>query len=170
MFKRFSNDENAAIGLPVRLVVNVILLSVFIGLSAKAVNIFLSDMNEKKILGELDRIDKTASMMYIQGGARDINVPDDISGTIENIHVEIPDSISYVVLGGMPSGSGTLIRENPDSDNIFYYEMNDGRVHTRSSIARFMNNTGQPVVLYPGVYDLTMELVKDINGTYVSFR
>lgn len=169
----FLDNESAAEGLPMRLVVTVILLSVIIGLSAKAVYLFIDNANEKKLKGQLDLIDKSASLIYIQGGARDIDDPADFSGTVENIHVEIPDNAAFVVFGGMPTTDGNVSPPeagNLHTDNVFYYVLNDGRVQTRSSIARFSANTTEldrPFVLYPGEYDLTMELVKNKNGTYV---
>ena len=172
--KNFLDNDSAAEGLPMRLVVTVILLSVIIGLSAKAVSLFIDDANEKKLKGQLDLIDKRASVIYIQGGARDIDDPVDFSGTMENIHVEIPDNAAFVVFGGMPSSDGNPpAAGNLHTDNVFYYVLNDGRVQTRSSIARFSaNSTGldRPFVLYPGEYDLTMELVKNKNGTYVKIE
>jgi len=42
-------------------------LSVLIGLSSKAVSLFLNDVNEKKLKGEIDLIDKRAAMIYTQG-------------------------------------------------------------------------------------------------------
>ena len=172
--KNFIADDYAAEGLPMRLVVTVILLSVIIGLSSKAAFFIISDTNEKKLKGELDMIDKRASLIYIQGGARDIDNPDDSSGTMENIHVEIPDNIAFVVFGSMPSPDGNPPETgNPHTDNAYYYVLNDGRVQTKSSIARFSaNNTelDRPFVLYPGEYDLTMELVKNKNGTYVKIE
>src|SRR5660398_293249 len=66
------DNDSAAEGLPMRLVVTVILLSVIIGLSAKAATLFIDDANEKKLKGQLDLIDKRASVLYIQGGAQDI--------------------------------------------------------------------------------------------------
>lgn len=167
----FFYDDSAADGLPMRLVVTVILLAAIIALSLKASSYFLDDINEKKLKGELDLIDKRASVMYIQGGARNIEDPSDLSGTMENIHVEIPGNVDFVVFGSMPSPDGNPpAAGNLHTDNVFYYVLNDGRVQTRSSSARFCaNNTGldRPFVLGPGEYDLTMELVKNKNGTYV---
>ena len=109
--------------------------------------------------------------MYIQGGARDINRSDEFSGSFENIHLKIPDNTVFVVFGGMPSYDGAPPETaNQLTDNVFYYVLNDGKIQTRSSIARFCaNSTGmnKPFVVYPGDYDLTMELIKNINGTYV---
>jgi hypothetical protein len=71
----------------------------------------------------------------------------------------------------MPPSDGAMPEEeNLYTDNVFYYVLNDGRVQTRSSIARFSNSTGSPLVLYPGEYDLTMELIKNKNGTYVKIE
>jgi hypothetical protein len=79
-----------------------------------------------------------------------------------------------VVFGGMPSSDGDPPEiANQHTDNVFYYVLDDGRIKTISSVARFSaNNTGldKPFVLYPGDYDLTMELVKNKNGTYVKIE
>jgi len=170
----FLYEDSAAEGLPMRLVVTVVLFSVIIGITSKAAAIFINDENEKKLQGELDIINKRASQMYIQGGARDINKPDDFSGSFENIHLKIPDNAAFVVFGGMPSSDGAPQKtRNQHTDNVFYYVLNDGEIKTRSSVARFCaNGTGlnEPFVLYPGDYDLTMELVKNKNGTYVKIE
>jgi hypothetical protein len=170
----FLHEDTAAEGLPMRLVVTVVLLSVIIGLTSKAASLFLNDEKEKKLQGELDIINKRASQMYIQGGARDINISDDFSGSFENIHLKIPDNTAFVVFGGMPSSDGFPPETaNQHTDNVFYYVLNDGRIKTGSSISRFCaNGTGlnKPFVLYPGDYDLTMELVKNQNGTYVKIE
>ena len=116
------DNDSAAEGLPMRLVVTVILLSVIIGLSAKAATLFIDDANEKKLKGQLDLIDKRASVLYIQGGAQDIDDPADFSGTMENIHVEIPDNTAFVVFGTMPSPDGNPPGAgNLHTDNVFYF-------------------------------------------------
>jgi len=174
MKRKFLENDSAAEGLPMRLVITVILLSVIVGLSSKAASLFINDENEKKLQGELDLIDRRASLIYIHGGARDIDNPDDLSGTMENVHLEIPENFAFVVFGSMPSSDGNPPASgNPHTDNVFYYVLDDGRVQTKSSIARFSaNSTGldRPLVLSPGEYDLTMELVRNKNGTYVKIE
>ncbi|MFA4957391.1 MAG: hypothetical protein WC556_10525 [Candidatus Methanoperedens sp.] len=170
----FLHEDTAAEGLPMRLVVTVILLSVVIGITSKAAFLIINDEKEKKLQGELDLINMHASQMYIQGGARNINNPDDFSGSLENIHLKIPDIAAFVVFGAMPSSDGAPPETgNQHTDNVFYYVLNDGKVKTRSSIARFCANgteLNEPLVLYPGDYDLKMELVKNKNGTYVKIE
>lgn len=167
--KNLFDNDHAAEGLPMRLVVTVILLAVIIGLSAKAVTLFINDANEKKLIGELEMIEKHASVMYIQGGAKNIDDPLDFSGTVEYIHVEIPDTIEFVAFGGMPSyNNNSPDAGNLHADNAYYYILKDGRVQTRPSMARFFSYNGEkPLVLYPGEYYLKMELIKNKNGTYV---
>ena len=174
MVKTLLDDDHAADGLPMRLVVTVILLSVIIGLSSKAITLFMNDGKEKKLQGELDLIDARASVIYMQGGARDIDDPGDFSGTVENMHIEIPDNTAFVVFGAMPSSDGSpALTGDQYTDNVIYYVLDDGRVRSRSSLARFSgNSTGldRPFVLSPGKYDLTMKLVKNRNGTYVTIE
>lgn len=170
----FLHEDTAAEGLPMRLVVTVVLLSVIIGLTSKAATLFINDEKENTLQGELDILNKRASQMYIQGGARDINRSDDFAGSFENIHLKIPDNTVFVVFGGMPSSDGAPPETtNQHTDNVFYYVLNDGKIKTGSSIARFSANDtdlNRPFVLYPGDYDLTMELVKNNKGTYVKIE
>jgi hypothetical protein len=170
----FLHEDTAAEGLPMRLVVTVVLFSVIIGLTSKASSLFINDEKEKQLQGELEMINMCASQMYIQGGARDINKLDDFSGSFENIHLNIPDNTAFVVFGGMPSSDGAPPETgNYNTDNVFYYVQNDGKIKTSSSVARFCANgsgLNKPFVLYPGDYDLTMELVKNKNGTYVKIE
>jgi len=58
--------------------------------------------------------------MYIQGGARDINKPDDLSDSFFNIHLKIPDNTAFVVFGGMPSSDGAAPgTADQHTDNVF---------------------------------------------------
>jgi hypothetical protein len=154
-------DESAVEGMPMRIVVTVVLFAVILGLTGKAATDFIGDVKEKKLMDEVDRIEKRAALIYIQGGARDINDPGDLSGTVESIRVRIPDNAAFVVFGGMPDGAA-----DARTDNVYYYVLNSGRVQAKSSIARF---SGQ-AVFYPGDYELELELIKRSNGTFVAIR
>ncbi len=165
---KFLNDEAAVEGLPMRLVVTAVLLSAILVLCGTAAYNFLSDAKEKKLMGELNLIEKRAALMYVQGGARDVDNPDDFSGTMDNVHISIPDNAAFVVFGAMPGRTRDI-----HTDNIYYYVLTSGKVQVGSSIARFSagdTNLSEPVVLYPGDYELTLELVKNKNGTYVKIE
>ncbi|MBU4139785.1 MAG: hypothetical protein KJ729_07610 [Euryarchaeota archaeon] len=161
MLRRFLNDERAIEGMPMRIMVTVVLFAVILGITGKAASDFIGDVKEKKLMDELDRIEKRASVMYTAGGGRDIKNPDDLSGTMESIHVKIPDNAAYVVFGGMPDGAA-----DARTDNVYYYVLNNGRVQAKSSIARFSG----PAVFYPGEYEMTLELIRNNSGTYVEIR
>lgn len=159
--QRLLKDERAVEGLPMRIAVTAIIFSVILGVAGKAGFDFIWDAKEKKLMGELDLIEKRAAVMYVQGGARDIDDPADHSGTVESINVKIPDNTAFVVFGGMPDGAA-----DERTDNVYYYVLNDGRVQAKSSIARFLG----PAVFYPGEYELKLELVRNHNGTFVEIR
>jgi hypothetical protein len=142
-------------------VVTVVLFAVILGLTGKAASDFINDVKEKKLMDELDRIEKRAALIYTQGGARDINDPGDLSGTVEIISVKIPDNTAFVVFGGMPDSTA-----DARTDNVYYYVLNNGRVQAKSSIARFSGNA----VFYPGEYELTLELIRNNSGTFVEIR
>ncbi len=147
--------------MPMRIVVTVILFAVILGLIGKASSDFINDIKEKKLMDELDRIEKRAALIYTHGGARDINNPADLTGTKEIIRMKIPDNTAFVVFGDMPDGAA-----DARSDNVYYYVLNNGRVQAKSSTARFSGHT----VFYPGEYELELELIRNNSGTFVAIR
>ncbi|MDD5617133.1 MAG: hypothetical protein PHH85_13140 [Candidatus Methanoperedens sp.] len=161
MLNDLLKDESAVEGMPMRIVVTVVVFAVILGLTGKAASDFIGDVKEKKLMDELDRIEKRAAVMYLQGGARDMNNPSDLSGTTESIHVQIPDNTAFVVFGRMPDGAA-----DARTDNVYYYVLDNGRVQAKSSVARFSG----PAVFYPGEYELMLELVRNDNGTFVAIR
>lgn len=173
ILQRLKKDDSAAEGLPIRIVVALILFSVILGLSIKLFEDFTSDVKEKNLKGELDLIEKRAAVMYTYGGGRDFNNPNGFSGSIEKIHITVPDTIAFVVFGAMPSPDGKPpFHSDSHTDNVYYYVTNKGRLEVKSSMARFSDNvTGlnRPLVLYPGEYELELELVKNANGSYIKF-
>ncbi|TAN47325.1 MAG: hypothetical protein EPN24_00230 [Candidatus Methanoperedens sp.] len=154
-------DESAVEGMPMRIVVTVVIFSVILGLTGKAASDFIGDVKEKKLMDEIDRIEKRAALIYTHGGARDINNPGDLTGTVESMRVQIPDNAAFVVFGGMPDGAA-----DARTDNVYYYVLNNGRVQAKSSIARFSGTS----VFYPGEYELELELIRNNNGTFVAIR
>lgn len=144
-----------------RIIVTVVLFAVTLGLIGKAASDFINDMKEKKLMEELDRIEKHAALIYTNGGARDVGNMGDITGTAEIIRVNIPDNTAFVVFGGMPDGAA-----DSRSDNVYYYVLNNGRVQAKSSIARFSGH----FVFYPGEYELELELISNNSGKFVAIR
>jgi hypothetical protein len=94
----FLSDENAVEGMPMRIVVTVVIFAVILGLTGKAASDFIGDVKEKKLMDELDRIEKRTALIYTEGGGRDINDPGDLTGTVESIGVQIPDNTAFVII------------------------------------------------------------------------
>jgi hypothetical protein len=69
----------------------------------------------------------------------------------------------------MPSGGETVKDNRVDEEsNVYYYALGNGKLRTKSSVTKFSaDNLSRAAVLYAGSYGLTLELVKDGNGTYV---
>jgi len=71
----------------------------------------------------------------------------------------------------MPPQDGTIpVLTSPDERNIIYYTTYQGVTKTVPSKAKYtaVPDLGGPVVLVPGSYELTIELVKDSRGTYIT--
>lgn len=152
--------------LPIRFTVAVIVLAALVLLGAAALREFLSGRAEDRLAGELELVGRRADMIYMQGGAG----TNDSSGARETVHVSIPHIASYVVFGAMPY-NGSPLRNNA-TDNMYYYVLGDGRMNTLSGSARFasVNGTSEHVTLYPGEYDIILELTKRGSDEYVVMR
>lgn len=92
-------------------------------------------------------------------------------GTLVTVHVEFPDSMKYVVFGGMPKNGNDepvnlFLDEN--TSNNYYFVMNDGTISTFHSIVRFSSYNETTITLFhPGIYDLTLELQYVGGKSYV---
>lgn len=165
-------DDLAVEGLPIRLLVSVVLLAVVVSIAASALSSFLAGSDEQLLLAEMDKILTRSESMFAGGGARDLNMSGDF-GAKQHVRVEIPGGVRFVVFGAMPRGADAPIVRSPTESNNYYYVMGDARIQTGSSSALFVGydginfDPGRPVVLYPGLYDLTLELVKYSGKSYV---
>lgn len=155
-----------------RFVAAAILFAVIVAISAPAVSDFLREVNITRFSSDLTVLDARASAIYQQGGARDVSVPADNTGTKEKIKFTVPDGIELVAFGTMPPHKGSASRRpDPHENNIIYYTTSAGVTRTISSKASYAAAPylDAPVILTPGSYELTMELVKNRNGMYITF-
>jgi hypothetical protein len=109
--------------------------------------------------------------IYQQGGARDVLNLEDHSGSKETICFTVPVEIEMVVFGAMPPHNmtvpaTTILYES----NIIYYRTYEGVTTTIASRARYAAGTDLdgPIILTPGSYELTIELVKNTRGMFVT--
>ena len=165
------NSEDGADALPMRFVAAAVLLGIIVALSATALADLTRDAQVKRFSGDLSALEARASAIYQQGGARDILDPSDNTGTMEIIRFKVPEGIEMVVFGAMPPQDGTIpVLTSPDERNIICYTTYQGITKTVPSKAKYaaVPDLGGPVVLVPGSYEFTIELVKDNNGTYIT--
>jgi len=155
-------DEKAVMGLPIYITVAIVVASVIIAaLSISLYNIWL-DSQYHKVQYEVDKIISEAENMFEYAD----------EGTMITLHVALPDSMRFAVFGSLPKNG---ISEPDDltldetASNNYYFVMDDGRSSVYHSNARFSSKNHDEIALFhPGVYDLKLELVKEVDGrTYV---
>ena len=164
-------DEAGADALPMRFVAATMLMGILVALSATALADLTRDAQVKCFSGDLSALEGRASAIYQQGGARDVSDVWDNTGTKEIIKFNVPDGVECVVFGTMPpQGGGGSTHTDPNERNIIYYTTYQGVTQTLPSKARYAALPGldEPIVLMPGSYELTLELVKDNSGTYIT--
>ncbi|MCL7476247.1 MAG: hypothetical protein M8352_09445 [ANME-2 cluster archaeon] len=164
------NDEGSD-ALPMRFAAAAILMGMIIAISATALADFSKDTNISHFSGDLSALEARASVIYQQGGARDVSEPGDNTGTKEIVTLTVPNGVEYVVFGAMPSRTGGLpVSTSLHEQNIIYYKTYQGTSRTRPSKAMYaaLPRLDGPIVLMPGSYELTLELVKDNDGTYIT--
>ena len=164
-------DEAGADALPMRFVAAAVLMGIIVALSATALADLTRDAQVKCFYGDLSVLDARASAIYQQGGARDVSDVWDNTGTKEIVTFNVPDGVECVVFGAMmPQGGGLPIRTSPHESNLIHYTTYQGVTQTLPSKARYAALPGldEPIVLMPGSYELTLELVTDRSSTYIT--
>ena len=164
-------DEAGADALPMRFVAAAVLMGIIIALSAAALADITRDAQVNRFSGDLYALEARASAIYQQGGARDVSDIGDNTGTKEIITFNVPDGVECVVFGAMPpQGVETPIHISSHESNIIYYTTYQDVTQTLPSKAKYaaLPDLDKPIVLMPGSYELTLELVKDSSGIYIS--
>lgn len=164
-------DYAGSDALPMRFAAAAILVGIIIAISADSLADFSKDTDISQFSGDLSVLEARASVIYQQGGARDVSNAYDNTGTKEIVTLTVPNGVEYVVFGAMPPMTG-LLPGSPDSreSNIIYYRTYQGDTRTVPSKAKYaaLPRLDEPIILMPGSYELTLELVQDSDGMYVT--
>jgi hypothetical protein len=157
-----SSGNHAVIGQPVYLVVVLIITATTITIAGLSLSTIMRDGRIHEVECQIEPILTESSLMFEYAD----------EGSIVHMRVEFPTSLRFIVFGSLPR-NGTKEPTNHTLDennsNNYYFVMNDGTLRTFHSNARFSDrNTTQIVVLHPGRYNLTMELMKNEGKTYVT--
>ncbi len=156
------NDEKAVMGLPTYLLVAIITSAVIIAIFSMSIYNISKDIQYQNVKNEMDKILSEAENMFEYAD----------SGTMVTLNIDFPQDMKFMVFGGLPENNGlppTILTLNENTSNDYYFVMNDGRTTTGHTHVRFSGEqTNKISILYPGTYDLKLELVKENNGkTYV---
>jgi len=154
------NDE-AVMGLPVYLMVAIIVGSIVFAAFALSIYNMHKDAQVDIVAAEIEKITVEAENMFEYAD----------EGTLINVHVDLPDSMSFMVFGGLPENGVAEPLDhtlNEDISNSYYFVMDDGTIKTYSSNARFSGeSTNETAILHPGSYNLKIELVESEGKSYV---
>ena len=154
-------DDYALIGFPSYLLVAIITCSLIIGIfSVSLINMINNSKNEI-VKKEIEKIINEAENMFEYAD----------TGSLVSVHVDFPDSLSFVVFGDIPTNGKNLPYDkslNDKTSNNYYYVLKDNSIYSFSSPARFSsNNTDEICILKKGSYILKLELVNEEGKTYV---
>ena len=157
-----SYDEEAVMNLPIYILVAIIVAAASIAVFSIAIHNIWLDSQIHQIKCEMDIIVSEVENMFEYAD----------EGTMVSVHTDFPPSMRFIVFGGLPkNGDFELdsITLDENTSNNYYFVMNNGRIFTYHSNARFSGkNHNEMAVFHPGVYDLKLELVKESDGkTYV---
>lgn len=178
----FLDDDTAAIEIPIRLVVYVILTSAIIVIAVIGFSNIQQGITADSIEKQLGEV--KASIMSMQsGGARNLIDPDAPTGNIRTVKLHIPENIKYIAFGADPDpdNDGDLTNMpdglSTERGNVIYYSGSGGKVRMvlddfieiregKFENGRWViNNIGGKeygaVIDEKGEYDLTFELVYD---------
>ena len=167
----FYGDETGADALPMRFAAAAVLFSIIIVISVVALRDFSRDAQVARFNADLGTVEARASVIYQQGGARNISDPADNIGTRETIRIDVPDAIEIVVFGSMPSRDKNIpLTISPYEGNVIYYTTYEGITDTMTSSANYahLSDPDRPIIFTPGSYELTIELVKNDKRTFIT--
>jgi len=159
---KLENNENAVVSQPISLLVIFITAGVILTLMSLSVPSLLKDAQIHQVESQIDRILVEAENMFEYAD----------TCTMATVHVELPISLNFLVFGSFPlngTEEPTNLTLEENTSNNYYYAMNDGTLRCFHSNVRFSNlNMTQAVILYPGCYEVNLELRQAREHTYVA--
>ena len=148
-------------GMPAYLVVVLVVAAAVIAIFALSTYFIVQNSQRHLVEHETEKIVSEAENMFEYAD----------EGSLVNVHVEFPDSLQFIVFGDLPQNGimePTNLALDENTSNNYYFVMNDGTIETFHSNARFSGKSINEIALFhKGVYDITLELVKENGMTYV---
>jgi hypothetical protein len=156
------DDEKAVMGLPTYVLVAIITSTAIIAIFSMSIYNISKDTQYQNVKNEMDKILSEAENMFEYAD----------SATMVTLNIDFPQDMKFMVFGDLPKNNAlvpTTLTLNENTSNNYYFVMNNGKTTTGHTHVRFSGEqTNEISILYPGTYDLKLELVKENNGkTYV---
>lgn len=155
-------NRNAVVSLPVSLLIALIVSGVVIGMITLSAYKGYQDAELYQITRQVNTLLVEAEAMFTYAD----------EGSFKRIRVSLPSSLRGIVFGGLPANVSSVpqnqtLREQ--TSNNYYVVMKDGTTKTYHCSVRFSDPTFQhSVVLYPGTYDITLEVQTYGGKSYVA--
>ncbi len=157
----FLINKDAIMGLPIYLIVAIITATAVIAILVSSIHYITIESQTHQVEYELQRIISEAENMFEYAD----------EGTLVTVHVEFPESMKYVIFGGMSENGNdepVNLSLHENTSNNYYFVMNDGTLSTFHSIVRFSSHNETTIALFhPGIYDLSLELCYVGGKSYV---
>jgi len=154
----------AVVSQPIALLVILIIAGVIITLLCISVPELNRESQRQNVERELDKIIVEATTMFEYAE----------NGTHTTIPIEFPASMRFVVFGSIPKNKTyepTNLSLDEMTSNNYYFVIDDGTIHLFHSNARFSDRTmTQSVLFHPGKYNITLELQRKGEKTYVTMQ
>jgi len=157
----FIKNKYAVIGFPVFLVVAIIIGAIIFSIFTIAIINIHKESQKNLVRTELEKITSEAENMFEYAN----------NGSLVTINIDLPSSLKFVVFGSNPkNGLSKPVDLTLDDDvsNCYYFVMDDGTIKTYKSNARFCGKSFDEIkILYPGSYNLKLELLQHGGKTFV---
>jgi hypothetical protein len=154
-------DDRAVIGMPVYLLVAITTSSIILTVFSLSILNITKNAEVDSVKKEVEKIVSQAENMFEYAD----------SGTVLTINVNLPNSLNKLVFGSLPQKNVFDEKDiifDEDTNNNYFFVMDDGTTNVYSSNARFTGeNIEQASLLKSGTYNLVIELIKNKGKTYV---
>ncbi|MBS3749146.1 MAG: hypothetical protein KGY67_05545 [Candidatus Thermoplasmatota archaeon] len=169
---RFFNDQNAAMWIPIRLLISITIISFFTGLVVFGSQIATDTIHQDQFTNQLLDFKQSIESLYHHGECRNLNQPTDQSGSTRMFQFIVPHTISSVYIGKKPAESSEFmssIRYQTKTETTLIWINSEIQlitgVNKDDQFYPHQNQTG--LSLTPGSYSITVELVCNETDQFI---
>lgn len=169
---RFFKDKNAAMWIPIRLLISITIISFFTVLVVLGSQIATDTIHQDQFTNQLLDFKQSIESLYHHGECRNLNQPTDQSGSTRMFQLIVPDTFSSAYIGRKPAESSEFmssIRYQTKTETTMIWINSEIQlitgVHKDDQFFLHQNQTG--LSLSPGSYAITAELVCNETNQFI---